>query len=158
MIIPINVDSKKVKEKIIFTNFTAEKLSPECLDEDYQAVIENESLIKETRGNAGDWPNPNTLTKKENFLDLAWHQREFEYGLSFAFVLRDLNEKYMGCAYLYPMNFRSIIENASDYELDFSFWLTQEFYILGKYELVKSEFMECLKQIGFSKIYYSNLK
>jgi RimJ/RimL family protein N-acetyltransferase len=158
MIIPINVDNKKIEERIVFEKFIVEKLSPKCLDEDFEAVIENEELIKETRGNAGDWPNPDTLSKEENLLDLAWHQREFEYNLSFAFLIRDLEGKYMGCIYLYPMGFRSSPPNKNEFEVDFSFWLTKDFYNQGFYEVVRSEFTKYLQDIGFTKIYYSNLK
>ncbi len=125
-------------------------------EEDLGHVLESEKLIKKTRGGAGDWPNPKKLSLRENKIDLSWHQREFEFGSSFAYLLRDKKGEYIGCAYLYPMNFRSKIADAKKYEVDFSFWVTQDFFNLGYYNLVKIEFMEQLKKIGFKKIYYSN--
>ena len=158
MIIPINLDNKKIEEKIVFEKFIVEKLTPKYIDEDFSALIENSDLIKEIRGNAGDWPSLDTLSKEDNFLDLAWHQREFEYGLSFAFVVRDLEGNYMGCIYLYPMGFRSSPQNKDEFEVDFSFWITKDYYNKGLYEIVKDDFIKYLQNIGFTKIYYSNLK
>ncbi len=158
MIIPINVDNKKIPKKVKSKSFTAVILSVKHTEEDFKHVIENEKLIKSTRGNAGSWPNPKTLTLEENRIDLSWHQREFENNESFAYLLQDINGKYMGCAYLYPMNFRSKIPDAKKYEVDFSFWLVREFYDLGYYESVKTEWLEHLKKFGFKKVYYSNKK
>lgn len=157
MIKPLNIEWKSIIEKIDFSEFYAEKLSPTCVDEDYEAVIKNEILIKKTRGNAGDWPNPEKFTLEENYIDLAWHQREFEYGLSFAYVLRTHEGKYMGCVYLYPMNFRTKEENWDDYDIDFSFWIVQEYFDTGWYEKIKWVFLEHLHGIGFRNICYSNI-
>jgi hypothetical protein len=156
MIIPINTVNKKIPKKIKSKSFIAEILLAKNFEEDLKHVLENEKLIKKTRGNAGSWPNPKTLTLEENKIDLSWHQREFENGTSFAFILRDFDGSYVGCAYLYPMNFRSKIENARKYDLDFSFWIVQKYYDLSYYEKVKNEWIEVLKKIGFRKIYYSN--
>jgi hypothetical protein len=158
MIIPINIDNKKIPKKIKSKSFLAEVLSAQHTEEDYKFVTDNEKLIKSTRGNAGDWPNPKKLTIEENRIDLSWHQREFEAGLSFAFVLRSKSDEYVGCAYLYPMNFRSKIPDAKRYEVDFSFWITKKYYDLGLYEIIKMEWLEQLKKLGFKKVYYSNKK
>jgi len=158
MILPINTDNKKIPKKIKSKSFIAEILSAKHTEEDYRHVLENEKLIKATRGNAGSWPNPKTLTLEENRIDLSWHQREFENELSFAYLLRDMNKQYIGCVYLYPMNFRTKISNAKNYEVDFSFWIIKQFYDLGYYEKVKNEFLEQLKRMGFKKVYYSNRK
>ncbi|MBP6888750.1 MAG: hypothetical protein KBC21_03525 [Candidatus Pacebacteria bacterium] len=156
MILPINTDNKKVPTKIKSKSFVAEILTVKDVDEDYKNVIENEKLIKRTRGSAGGWPNPKKLTLEENRIDLSWHQREFENNTSFAFVLKSRTGEYMGCAYLYPMNFRSKLPDAKKYEVDFSFWINGKFYDLGLYALIKGEWMEILKKMGFKKIYYSN--
>ena len=158
MIIPIDLKNKRIPKRIKSKSFVAEVLSAKHTEEDLKNVIENEKLIKLTRGNAGSWPNPKTLSLKENTIDLSWHQREFENCLSFAYLLRDLKGEYMGCVYLYPMNFRSKISEARKYEVDFSFWITKKFYDLDLYEKIKSEWLEQLKKIGFKKIYYSNKK
>lgn len=158
MILPINVDKKKIPKKIKSKLFSAFVLSAKDTEEDFKHVIENERLIKSTRGNAGSWPNPKTLTLEENRIDLSWHQREFENGLSFAYLMLDKNGDYMGCAYLYPMNFRSKILDAKNYEVDFSFWIVKKFYDLGYYEKVKTEWLGHLKKFGFKKVYYSNKK
>ncbi len=156
MILPIPVDNKKIPKKIKTTSFVAEVLSAKHGEEDFKEVMENEKCIKRTRGNAGSWPSKSTLTLEENRIDLSWHQREFENGLSFAYLLRDYGGTYIGCAYLYPMNFRSVIPDAKKYEVDFSFWITEKTYDEGLYEKVKNEWLYELKKIGFKKVYFSN--
>jgi hypothetical protein len=156
MIIPINTTTIKIPKRIKSTSFIAEVLSAKHAEEDLVHVLENEKLIKRTRGNAGSWPNPKILTLEENRIDLSWHQREFENGSSFAYLMRKKDGVYIGCAYLYPMNFRSKIPDAKKYEVDFSFWITESVYKQGLYEGIKIEWLEKLKSIGFKKIYYSN--
>lgn len=158
MIRPINTDKIKISNKIKFKNFYAYKLSVKDIEDDFEAVIRNEKLIKKIRGNAGSWPNPKTLSKEEDFIDLAWHQREFENNLSFAFVLRDKAQKYIGCAYIYPMNFRSSLKKNINYDFDFSFWVTQEFYDQNFYEKVYFSFIEYFKKIGVDRVFFSNKK
>jgi hypothetical protein len=42
------------------------------------------------------------MTREQNMIDLAWHQREFEARRSFAWVVEDEAGNYAGCAYVYP--------------------------------------------------------
>ena len=57
------------------------------LTEDYAAVISSTHVLMGLF--PGDWPNG--LTKEDNALDLAWHEKEF-----------DLCRSYIGCCYLFP--------------------------------------------------------
>jgi hypothetical protein len=157
MIIPINTENKKIPKKIEGKNFNAEVLRYIHAEEDLRNVLESEKLIKKTRGNAGKWPDPKKLSLEENAIDLAWHQREFENGISFAYLMRSKKDEYLGCAYLYPMNFRSKIPDAKKYEVDFSFWITSKFYSVELYDGVKNEWLEILKNMGFKRVYYSNI-
>lgn len=155
MIQPIQIKTN-FPETIQFHNFIAKKLTPKCLFEDYSAVIENEVLIK-TRG--GSWPDLNSLNLQEDMIDLSWHQREFENESSFAFVIFSNQNKYIGCVYLYPMNFRTDLgEKNSEYCLDFSFWTTQEFYDNGTYKEIYKCFSEKLVELGYSNFYCSNIE
>ncbi len=156
MIIPINTTTIKIPKRIKSTSFVAEVLSAKHAEEDLMHVLENEKLIKCTRGNAGSWPNPKTLTLEENRIDLSWHQREFENGSSFAYLMRDKDGVYVGCAYLYPMNFRSKLPNAKKHDVDFSFWVTGRVYEQGLYEVIRNEWLVILKSRGFKKVYPSN--
>ena len=49
----------------------------------------------------GTWPDGLTLVV--NLIDLAWHQREFTIGYSFAYtVMNDDESRCLGCGYINP--------------------------------------------------------
>ncbi len=97
---------------------------------DYLAVISNIDIIRKTRG--GDWPTT-SLTFEDDFIDLAWHQREFEYKRSFSFSVRSFDKsQYLGCVYFYPPNWR--IKAPKKADVDVSFWVIQKAYDQGLYE------------------------
>lgn len=83
--------------EVALPSFRLTRLSPEVLDEDYAAVSAAGPLL---RGLFGDWPDG--LTREENLIDLAWHEREFTVKRSFCWVVRSLQGTYLGCAYLFP--------------------------------------------------------
>ena len=69
------------------------------LDRDFSAIVESAEAIK--AANPGmSWPDG--LTREQNLIDLAWHQREFDACRSFAWVIEDKSSKYLGCLYVYP--------------------------------------------------------
>ena len=72
-------------------------LSPDFVDEDMAAVLDTGSLMD---GIFGDWPAG--LTREDNAIDLAWHEREFTVRRSFSWILRDAADTYIGCVYLFP--------------------------------------------------------
>lgn len=78
--------------------FRLTPLSPDAVDEDLAAVLGSERVLKGIFG--GTWPEG--LTRAANLIDLAWHAREFVARRSFAWILRDADGQYLGCAYLYP--------------------------------------------------------
>ncbi len=48
-------------------------------------------------------PWPDDLTLEENLIDIAWHQREFTIGHSFAYtVMNDDESRCLGCCYINP--------------------------------------------------------
>lgn len=73
-------------------------LGPDYVKEDYDAVIESRNRLKGMMG--GSWPEG--LTLEENHIDLCWHLREFEHNRSFAWIIRDAAQAYLGCAYVFP--------------------------------------------------------
>lgn len=78
---------------------TLRMLTVDDVERDYLAVMESAAEIKSaTPGST--WPQG--LTRHENLLDLAWHQREFESRRSFAWIVEDDRGEYLGCLYLYP--------------------------------------------------------
>lgn len=72
-------------------------LSPDFVDEDYAAVLATAPLLE---GLFGDWPAG--LTRANNLIDLAWHEREFTARRSFSWILRATDGDYMGCVYVFP--------------------------------------------------------
>jgi hypothetical protein len=73
-------------------------LSVAQADEDFDAVT---SSVRVLRGfDGGDWPLG--LTREDNLIDMGWHEREFTTHRSFAWIIRDREGQYLGCAYLYP--------------------------------------------------------
>jgi hypothetical protein len=73
-------------------------LSVAQVDEDFDAVTGSERVLVGTFGS--DWPIG--LTREDNLIDMGWHDREFTAKRSFAWIIRDAEGRYSGCAYLYP--------------------------------------------------------
>ena len=79
--------------------FTLKSLSLSDLERDFSAVMESAAQIKAANPGSS-WPDG--LTKEKNLIDLAWHQREFEARRSFAWVIENAQNDYLGCLYIYP--------------------------------------------------------
>ena len=84
-------------------------LSPLGIDDlapDYEAVVESAEALRGLF--AADDPWPEGLTERADLIDLAWHEREFLRGTSYAWGLREATPSkpnaaasYLGSAYLY---------------------------------------------------------
>lgn len=79
-------------------SFHLTPLSPAQTEEDYGAVMAAAPVITGVFG--GDWPQG--LTLEDNRVDMGWHDREFTARRSFAWILRDEADDYIGCFYIYP--------------------------------------------------------
>ncbi|MEM9844055.1 MAG: GNAT family N-acetyltransferase [Pseudomonadota bacterium] len=79
-------------------DFRLTPLDATVMDEDYEAVTGSAHVLKGVFGN--DWPMG--LTRQDNLTDLHWHDREFTLRRSFSWVVRDLEDSYLGCAYVFP--------------------------------------------------------
>ncbi|SMX35840.1 hypothetical protein [Maliponia aquimaris] len=77
--------------------FDLAPLTPAEVEEDFAAVTGSAHVLE---GLFGDWPQG--LTLEDNLYDLAWHDREFDLARSFAWIVRDKDGTYLGCAYLFP--------------------------------------------------------
>lgn len=73
-------------------------LGPAQAEEDFEVVTTSEAVLVGVFGS--DWPKG--LTLDENRVDMGWHDREFTAKRSFAWIVRDAEGAYLGCAYLYP--------------------------------------------------------
>ncbi|GFE51817.1 hypothetical protein So717_35700 [Roseobacter cerasinus] len=78
-------------------DWTLAPLTPDHVDEDFEAVLATAHLFGDF---FGSWPEG--LTRDENLIDLAWHDREFISRRSFSWILRDGASTYTGCFYVYP--------------------------------------------------------
>lgn len=112
--------------------FCFRKLCAKDVYLDYMIAMSNRELIRKTRG--GEWPSVD-FRFEDNLIDLAWHQREFEYRRSFAYAILTPDQLlYLGCAYFYPPNWRKPAPKNAD--IDVSFWICQEAYDQGLYSVL----------------------
>lgn len=141
-------------ERLTYENIVAVPLKRVHLQDDLKAVNSSIETIQQTRG--GSWP-AEELTEEFDFLDLAWHEREFRDANSFAYVVYDMDGEYVGCVYIYPMGVRTkLSEELLQYDADVSWWVTKEKYENGDYEKLYEAIRFWVKEFPFSTIYFSN--
>lgn len=76
-------------------------LSIDDLEKDFEAVVASTGRIRGLFDPTSLWPDG--LTKKEDLIDLAWHQREFTIRHSFAYTVMASDEsRCLGCVYIFP--------------------------------------------------------
>ena len=126
----------EIPKELITNNFKLRMLTTKNVDKDYEAVMSSQKEILGVLGKyAIGWP-PKTMTKEEDFNDLAWHQWEFKHRRSFAYTIMNLDEsKCLGCVYIAPSEKR-------DYNAIILFWIRKD-----KIELEK-EFFKTLKTLA----------
>lgn len=73
-------------------------LTGKDIDADYAAVTASAAVLCGMF--AVGWPDD--LTRDDDLTDLHWHHREFTARRSFAWIIRDGEGLYLGCAYLFP--------------------------------------------------------
>jgi hypothetical protein len=141
--------------ELTFEDIIARPLTREDLKADLAGVNSSVDIIRQTRG--GSWPETQ-ITEEFDLLDLAWHEREFRDAESFAYVIYDKSQKYIGCFYLYPMGVRTTLtEELLDYDVDANWWVTAEAYDKGYYKKLQTALAGWLKdEFPFKNIYYSN--
>lgn len=152
LVIPDGFDAPK---ELKFDNLIAKPLSRSDLKEDLAAVNSSIEIIQKTRG--GSWPEE-SISEEFDLLDLAWHEREFRDADSFAYVIYDGDNNYVGCFYLYSLGQRTVLtEKLLGYEVDASWWVTTKAYEQGYYGKLYLALQKWLEEdFGFSKVYYSN--
>lgn len=87
------------KDAVALGAFRLRMLRLADLDADMAVIAESAADLRGVMG--GDWPDG--LTREEDAIDLAWHEREFTARRSFAFVIGDAARDYLGCAYVTPV-------------------------------------------------------
>jgi hypothetical protein len=148
-------DRFTVPKRLSHGDVVANSLTRADLGDDVRGINASIALINRTRG--GGWPTE-AVTEDFNYVDLVWHELEFREGASFAYVLRDTQGGYLGCAYLYPMGRRTTLtEELLGYDVDVSWWVTPAAYQQGFYTRVYGALRAWLAaEFGFWRPYFSN--
>lgn len=143
-------------KELTYKDLTARPLTRADLKDDMEAVNSSLELIRKTRG--GSWPEE-AVNEDFDLLDLAWHEREFRDNDSFAYVIYDINDTYIGCFYLYPMGHRTkLTKELLQCDVDASWWVTTAAYEQGYYKKLYAALKQWLgsNKFPFKKVYYSN--
>lgn len=144
----------KAPAELTYEDLVAKTLTRSDLQADMDAVNSSLDIIRKTRG--GSWPSE-AVSEEFDLLDLSWHEREFRDANSFAYVVYDKNNQYIGCFYLYQMGYRTnLTEELLDYDMDASWWVTTSAYENGYYEKLYIALQEWLTKFPVKKVYYSN--
>lgn len=94
--IPLVPDDFIVPTELVTDKFVLRPLTINYVDKDFEAVQNSADE------NGKPTPRPQ-LTKEQNLIDLAWHQKEFQKRSSFAYTVLTPDEKEcLGCVYIYP--------------------------------------------------------
>lgn len=119
-------------------------ISTNELIEDWQTLLNSASAITETRGGGSrdEWPYVCSL--EDDYKDLAWLEVCAKYRQLFSYIIRSVkNGSYVGCLYIYPIElFYS--EKSNEFDVDFSFWITQELLDNGKYSEIAKDLINWL--------------
>jgi RimJ/RimL family protein N-acetyltransferase len=143
-----------VPEKLTYEDVVARAISRADLTEDVRGINASLDIIRRTRG--GNWPTE-PVTEEFNYVDLVWHECEFRDGGSYTYALWDTNDRYLGCAYLYPMGRRTTLtEDLLKHDVDVSWWVTPTAYEEGYYTKVYRALVHWLTDLPFTEPYYSN--
>ncbi len=98
---PLVPPSFEVPQRLTGNGYHLRILSIDDVDKDFEAVTESASRLRGLLDRDGSWPDG--LTKTENLIDLAWHQREFTLRHSFAYTVMSADEsRCLGCLYIFP--------------------------------------------------------
>lgn len=141
----------------ISDKYYVEQINTSHTKEDLTVITNNAGAIIKLRGGSKDgWPT--VFTYEENYVDLAWLEMCFRLKQLFSYIIRDKENHYVGCIYIYPIEL-FFAEKAKDYDVDFSFWITQKIYDQGYYESIFLNLISWLKKnwpFGVKRIYFRN--
>ncbi len=90
-----------VPERLDGEGYHLRMLSIGDLEKDFEAVTESTDRLTGLLDPDSGWPRG--LTREEDLIDLAWHQREFTIRHSFAYTVMAADEsRCLGCMYIFP--------------------------------------------------------
>lgn len=141
--------------KLVYDDVVATAITRADLSDDVRGINASIDLINQTRG--GGWPTE-AVTEAFNYVDLVWHELEFREGASLTYVVRDTQQAYLGCCYLYPLGRRTILtEPLLRYDVDVSWWVTPAASERGYYVKLYTALQDWLaREFRFWQPYYSN--
>ena len=128
--------------------FRLTPLSVAQVDEDFDAVTASVRVLSGFDG--GNWPEG--LTREDNLIDMGWHEREFTTRRSFAWIIRNREGKYLGCAYLYP----DIATRGSGRVVTWMCDTPQRLELLGAFNTVFREWLIPFLPSGYALKWTSN--
>jgi hypothetical protein len=112
---PLVPDGFAVPERLEGDGFHLRMLTIHDLVKDFDAVMASSDRLSGLMDPADDWPLG--LTLEEDLIDLAWHQREFTLGHSFAYTMMSPDEaECLGCVYLNPTG-------SPDHDVQVFYWV-----------------------------------
>ena len=151
----LDLQGQTVPERLTYEDVVARALSRADLQADVRGINASLEIIRRTRG--GSWP-AEEVTEEFDFVDLVWHEAEFRDGRSYAYVVYDTNDRYLGCCYLNPMGGRTqLTERLLKYAVDVSWWVTLTAYEEGYYTKLYRALRHWLaEELPFNEPYYSN--
>ena len=89
-----------IPSELSTANFTLRMLSVNDVEKDFVAVTSSATRLSKVWPDSG-WPAG--LTLRQNLIDLAWHEKEFQNRTSFAYTMVAPDEsQVLGCVYFYP--------------------------------------------------------
>jgi hypothetical protein len=98
-------DDFEIPERLDGPGYHLRMLSVGDLEKDFAAVVESRERLIGLFGPQSAWPDG--ITKDEDLIDLAWHQREFTIRHSFAYTVMNADEsRCLGCVYIFPSDRR----------------------------------------------------
>jgi len=102
---------------------------------DFNAVTESRGRIKNTFGPDHPWPSE-SLTSRQNRIDVAWHRKEHQRRDSFTFTVYDHeSETELGCLYIQPTRVDS-------YDATVYFWVSES----GVQRDLSNRITSCIKR------------
>lgn len=93
-----------VPQKLETEKFILRPLTIDDAVNDYEALMTSIDHLQKTKpfGKNHHWPTKD-FHLKQNMIDLAWHQKEFQRQTSFAYTVSNLGDNQcLGCVYFYP--------------------------------------------------------
>lgn len=141
--------------QLIHEDIRATAISRADLEDDVRGINASVELIRQTRG--GGWPTE-AVSADVDYVDLVWHELEFREGYSFTYVVRDVDDRYLGCCYLYPMGRRvSLTEELMQHDVDVSWWVTADGCERGYYTKLYAALRRWIEAaFPFRSPYFSN--